>query len=209
LDKPVDVAYINDDEVIVADECNHQIQQFNVNTGNYVNCFGQKGTGEAEFRNPASVCLDGQGRIVVAEYVNSRVQVLTKDGEPVLKFGDSGPEKLDHPLECVYYKNTLIVSDKENGYVKVFDASGKFLRKIGDRGEADGQFTKPWGLCVDKHGNILVSDCGSGHVQQFSIEGHFTGKSVTKLQKPWGIATMPDGRILTSDYTAKKVFILK
>jgi len=209
LDNPVDVAYINDDEIIVADECNHRIQQLNVNTGNYVNCFGQKGTGEAEFHNPASVCLDGQGRIVVAEYVNSRVQVLTKYGEPVLKFGDSGPEKLHHALGCVYYKNMLIVSDSKNGYVKVFDASGKFLRKIGDRGEADRQFTKPWGLCVDKHGNILVSDRDSKHVQQFSIEGHFTGKTVAKLQLPWGIATMPDGRILTSDYTAKKVFILK
>ena len=206
---PADVSFLSDDEILVADELNHRIQRFNVHTGNFISYFGKRGTGGAEFEDPAGVCMDSQQRVVVAEYSNSRVQVLTKDGAPVFKFGDSGTGKLNGPLSCIYHKDMFIVSDSENGCVKVFDSSGRFLRKIGEKGDADGQFTRPYGLCVDKHGNLLVSDNCTGHVQQFSIEGRFTGKTVAKLQSPWGITTMPDGRILVCDWQSSKVYILK
>ena len=209
LDYPVDVTFMNDDEILVAEESNRRVQQLNVHTGNYVNSFGQYGTGDGEFKDPVSVCMDDQGRIVVAEDYNNRLQVLTKDGTSVLKFGDTGSEKLNFPKGCVCYKNMLFVTDNKNGCVKVFDSSGRFLRRIGEKGKADGQFTKPWGLCVDTHGNLLVSDYGAGHVQQFTTEGHFTGKTVAELQGPEGIATMLDGRILISEYDAGKVLILK
>ena len=42
---PVGITYLNDDEILVADELNHRIQQFNVQTGNFVKSFGKKGTG--------------------------------------------------------------------------------------------------------------------------------------------------------------------
>ena len=209
LNSPPGVTYQNDGVIVVADQANHRIQQFNVHTGNFVSCFGKHGTGGAEFKSPAGVCIDGQQRVVVAEYNNSRVQVLTKDGAPVFKFGDSGPGKLNGPRGCIYHKDKFIVCDSWNGCVKVFDSSGRFLRKIGEKDEGDGQFRKPYGLCVDKHGNLLVSDYSTGHVQQFSTEGRFTGKTVAKLQNPWGITTMPDGRILVCDWQAKKVYILK
>ena len=102
----------------------------------------------------------------------------------------------------------FIVADSGNSCLKVFNSSGNFLRKIGERGNADGQFLKPYGVCVDQHGNILVSDTESGRVEQFTIQGRFTGKTVTKLTWPWGMATMPDGRILVCDYNAGKVLFL-
>ena len=56
---PVDVTFMNDDEILVAERGNHRIQQFNVNTGKYVNgIFGRKGTGEAEFQDLSSICMD-------------------------------------------------------------------------------------------------------------------------------------------------------
>ena len=206
---PVDVTFMNDDELLVADQRNHRIQRFNFHTGNYIKRFVKQGTGDAEFENPVSVCTDGQGHVVVGDYNNSRVQVLTKDGAPVFYFGDSGPEKLSSPLGCICHNGKIIVSESGNSCLKVFDSSGRFLRKVGGRGEADGQFKEPRGLCVDEHGNLVVSDYGTGHVQQFSIEGRFTGKTVGKLKKPWGITTMSDGRILVCDTRANKVIILK
>ena len=158
LDGPVDVTFMNDDEILVAERGNHRIQQFNVNTGNHVNVFGRKGTGEAEFEYPSSICMDDQGHFVVAEYSNHRVQVLTKEGAPVSKIGDSGPGELDGPQGCVFHKDMFIVSNYWSKCLKLFDSSGKFLRKIGEEGAADGQFEDPWGLCIDGHGNILVCD---------------------------------------------------
>ena len=108
------IAYLNDDEILVADEWDGRIQQFNVQTGNFVKSFGKEGTGDGEFKNPLSVCMDGEGHVVVADCCNNRIQVLTKDGKPVSKFGDSGPGKLNRPSGCIYQKNMFIVSDREN-----------------------------------------------------------------------------------------------
>ena len=210
LSGPAEVKFINDDEILVADQFNHRAQQFNVQSAqNFVNSFGRYGSEDGNFADPAGICMDNNGHVIVTEFTNHRVQVLTRDGVPVMKFGDSGPEKLDHPVGCVFYKNLFIVADSLNSCLKVFDSSGNFLHKIGEKGTEDGQFLRPYGVCVDQHGNILVSDLDSGHVQQFTIGGRFTGKTVTKLTGLWGMATMPDGRILVCDYKAGKVLFLK
>ena len=210
LSGPVGVTFINDDEILVADESNHRVQQFNVlSAQNFVNSFGRYGNGDGNFENPVSVCMDDKRRIIVSDYNNQRVQVLTRDGGPMFKFGDGGPKKLNNPVGCVCYKNMYIVADSKNSCLKIFNSSGNFLRKIGEKGNEGGQFLMPYGVCVDQHGNILVSDRESGHVQQFTIEGRFTGKTVTKLNWPWGMATMPDGRILVCDFSAGKVLFLK
>ena len=108
---------------------------------------------EREFQNPCSVCMDGDGRVVVAEFENNRIQVLTKDGKPVFKFGDNGPEKLDQPTGCVYYKNMFIVSDSFNHCLKLFDNYGKFLYKIGEKGGLMDKY-RYLGVCVLR--NLLV-----------------------------------------------------
>ena len=209
---PNEVTFLNGDEILVADECNHRIQQLNVQTGNFVKSFGKEGSGDGEFKNPASVCTTSDGRfIVVADFNNSRIQVFTMDGEPVFKFGDSGPERLDHPTSCVCYEEKFFVTDRNNNCVKVFDGKGRFLYKFGEKGNGDGQLNSPYGLCVDKYGNLLVCDPGNGRIQQFSLEGTFIGKTSAKvtLSQPWGVAAMPDDRILISDYNEREVQILR
>ena len=85
LKNPADVTFLNDDEILVADQYNHRIQQLNVQTGNFVKSFGKRGSGDGEFKNPVSVCITSDGRfIVVVDYNNSRIQVFTMDGEPAL-----------------------------------------------------------------------------------------------------------------------------
>ena len=41
FESPTEVAFLNGDEILVADECNHRIQQLNVQTGNFVKSFGK------------------------------------------------------------------------------------------------------------------------------------------------------------------------
>ena len=211
LKYPMDVIYLNDDNILVADRLNHCIQQFNVQTGNFVKSFGKKGTRDGEFQDPVSLCMDGEGRVIVADCDNGQVQVLSEDGKPV-KFGDSGPGKLNHPTACVHHQDRFFVCDWDNDHLKVFDYLGKFLYKIGEPGEGDGQLIGPWGLCLEKCGNyynLLVCNTTNGRIDQFTVEGCFTGKTVDKLQAPVRITTTPDGHILVSDNKAKKIFILK
>ena len=71
--------------------------------------------------------MDDEGRVIVADCRNHRVQVLSRDGEPLFKFGDSGPEKLNRPFGCIYHENKFIVSDYDNNSVKFYDNTGNFL----------------------------------------------------------------------------------
>ena len=211
LNRPTDVTYLNDDNILVADQLNHRIQQFNVQTGNYEKSFGKKGTGDGEFENPVTVCVDEEGRVIVADFYNNRIQVLSQDGEPLFKFGDSGPEILNNPTACIYHENKFIISDWGSDCLKVFDNTGTFLYKIGEPGEGDGQLDGPWGLCVQKcrdHHNLLVCNAGNAPFQ-FTVEGCFTGKTVYKLQDAIGITTTPGGLILVTDCKTKKIHILK
>ena len=209
---PTEVTFLNGDEILVADECNHRIQQLNVQTGNFVKSFGKEGSGDGEFEYPTGVCITSDGCfIVVADCGNNRIQVFTMDGEPVFKFGDSGPERLNNPSSCVCYEEKFIVTDLKNNCVKVFDGKGQFLYKFGGKGNGEGQMNIPCCSCVDKYGNLLVCDSRNGRIQQFSLEGNFTGKTSTKvnLTVPWGVTTMPDDRILITEHHGKEVKILK
>ena len=212
LNRPSDITYLNDDNILVVDELNHRIQQFDVRTENCVKSFGKRGTRDGEFQNPFSVCVDEEGRVIVADLLNNRVQVLSQDGEPLFQFGNSGPEKLNNPTACIYHESKFIVSDWGNHCLKVFDNTGTFLYKIGEEGEVDGQLLGPNGLCLQKcgnHHNLLVCDRFNGRVDQFTVEGCLTGKTVVTLQDPIIITTTPDGLILVIDYETKKIHILK
>ena len=212
FESPTEVAFLNGDEILVADERNHRIQQLNVQTGNFVKSFGKQGSGDGEFEYPTGVCITSDGRfIVVADCGNNRIQLFTMDGEPVFKFGDSGPERLNNPSSCVCYEEKFIVTDLKNNCVKVFDGKGQFLYKFGGKGNGEGQMNIPCCLCVDKYGNLLVCDSRNGRIQQYSLEGTFTGKTSTKvnLTVPWGVTTMPDDRILITEHHGKEVKILK
>ncbi|RMX56900.1 hypothetical protein pdam_00025099 [Pocillopora damicornis] len=163
LNKPDGVTFINDDE-----------------PGNFVKSFGKKGSGDGELKNPKSVCITSDRRfIIVADYNNTRVQVFTMDGEPVFKFGDSGPVRLDHPLSCVCYEKKVFVADKNNNCVKVFDERGQFLYKFREKGNGDGQLNLPFGLCVR---SLATSEKEDGNFQaKFVVKVPGTYKMEIKI----------------------------
>ena len=200
--QPVSIVFVNDEDILVSDYGDHRIYQYNTRTGLYVKEFG-------EFDNPFGLSMDDKEQIVVSDYNNSRIQVLAKDGENIFTFGDTGSERVLHPLSCVSHKNRFFVSDTDNYCIKVFNKAGKFLYKFGSKGTAKGQFVRPSGLYIDRHDCLLVCDQESGRVQKFSLEGRFIGKCTTPgLENLNGVAEMPDGRILVTSTKSKEVYII-
>ena len=171
--------------------------------------FGKKGTEKGEFDRPIDVIVDDQKRIVVTEWGNGRIQVMSKDGQSIFTFGDKGPGKLDGPTCCILCENMFLVSDEGNHCIKAFDQTGTLLYQFGKQGYQDGQLKAPYGLLVDSSNNLLLCDSGNNRVQQFSLDGRFTGKSITRLSSPVAITKAPDGRILVTSHNEKKVYILK
>ena len=72
--------YVAESHTNVADpDLIGRISVFDAN-GTFLRVIGQTGTGPGEFRTPHAVELDSQGRLIVADRHNHRIQILTKDG---------------------------------------------------------------------------------------------------------------------------------
>ena len=65
---------------------------------------------------------------------------------------------------------------------KVFHQPGTFLYKFGKEGNQDGELNWLYYLLVDSSDNLRDTD--NDRVQQFSLDGRFTGESITRLPKP-------------------------
>jgi DNA-binding beta-propeller fold protein YncE len=111
--------------------------------------------------------------------------------------------------------------------VQVFNADGSFVRAWGsvckiDTGEGcvengRGQFNEPWGVAVDRAGNVYVSDTWNHRIQKFTGEGQFltawgtfgsTGGELGQealFYGPRTVAVGRDGNISVMDTGNKRV----
>ena len=188
---PNGISFLNDNEILIADSGNYRLQRLNIQTGTVVKSYGKKGRKKGEFSWPIDVTVDDEERIVVTERDNNRIQVMSKEGESIFTFGDKGPEKLLWPTCCIPYKKMFLVTDAGHHRIKAFDQSGTFLYKFGKEGYQDGKFQTLYDLLVDSSNILLVCDFGNNQVQQFSLDGRFTSKSITHLSKPVEITKAP------------------
>uniref|UniRef100_A0A182PHD8 B box-type domain-containing protein n=1 Tax=Anopheles epiroticus TaxID=199890 RepID=A0A182PHD8_9DIPT len=109
-----------------------------------------------------------------------------------------------------------------NNHVAAKPAVGPSLT-FGFDGHEDGQVSRPWGITVDKDGQILVADRRNNRVQIFYPDGTFKLKFGSKgtangqFDLPAGICTDGQGRIIVVDkdnhrvqvFSAGGLFLLK
>ena len=60
---------------MVCDSENHRVQVFELN-GKFITKFGTKGSGVGEFNIPVSTTVLSDGRIVVTDFRNHRIQIF-------------------------------------------------------------------------------------------------------------------------------------
>ncbi|XP_036794150.1 E3 ubiquitin-protein ligase TRIM71 [Oncorhynchus mykiss] len=79
------------------------------------------------------------------------------------------------------------------------------VASFGREGDGDGQLCRPWGVCVDKEGYIIVADRSNNRVQIFKPCGSFHHKFGTlgsrpgQLDRPAGVACDSQRRIIVAD----------
>lgn len=109
-----------------------------------------------------------------------------------------GPGQFSFPRAvAVGPDGKIYVADSGNNRVQVFNPDGSFLRQWGstcklDKGEGcqgkgEGQFNEPWGIAVDKDGNVFVADTWNHRVQKFDNQGKFLAM--------WGIFESTSGEL--------------
>lgn len=114
-----------DDNLYVADACNHRIQVFTTE-GEFVRTFGTPGSGPGELSYPYDVAI-APGRtpyLYVMEFGNSRVQKFTLEGESLGIWGGHGrsPGQLCSPWAlAVDSRGRVHVADSQNDRIQRID----------------------------------------------------------------------------------------
>ena len=129
-----------------------------------------RGSGNGEFNNPSGISTDGTtNEVLIADLINSRIQVLTTEGEYLRSFGT---DHLKEPYGICVSQDGVFVTDTALECLLRFSLSGQFINKTGSRGTIPGCFTGIAGLCYEA-GLVYVCDCNMQRIQIFDISLQF------------------------------------
>lgn len=90
-------------------------------------------------------------------------------------------------IEKIFYdakNNLIVIHDKDNSNILLFDTNGKFLRVIGKKGSGPGEYFQPDPIAYDNEKIAVHSK--DGRLLYFNIEGNLIGE-VNYRSKGWKI----------------------
>ena len=127
--------------------------------------------------------------ILIVDTNNDRIQQTSiQTGTVVKTLGKEGLGIGDFDIPgdvCLDEERRVVVTE-------FWNSGRQVISRVWKKSNQDGQLNYPSGLLIDSSDNLLVCDQWNNRVQQFSLDGRFTGKSITHLSHPRGVAATPD-----------------
>ena len=102
---------------------------------------------------------------------------------------------------------TMVILDRENKCVKLFDETGKFIREFG-ASSREHQLGCPYDVAILKNGDICVTDYDFEDIKIFTQYGEHISSIKGPLKYPRGITCMRDGRIAVVDCHHRNVSVI-
>ncbi len=170
---PTDVAVLADGSFYVSDGYqNTRVMKFTA-AGRFEFQWGTKGRGPGEFHLPHGITVDGQGRVIVCDRENERLQVF--DAKGVFQQEWKGPQ-LGKPYGIdtgpdghlfVIDGGSPSLQPQMRGKAVELDPSGQVLDTFGSHGKAAGQFQLGHDIAVGPDGAVYVAEGTGARVQKF------------------------------------------
>ena len=158
-------------------------------------CFG------GPFNHPTDAAIASDGEIYVTDgYGNSRVHRFTAKGSLIGSWGEPGkaPGQFSTPHAIwVDRQNRVLVADRENDRVQVFDREGRYLESWTD-------FFHPMDIFEDADGMIFVTD-QVPRVSMLSADGQLVGRSRPAMNGAHGIWGGRDGSIYLAEMIPSRI----
>lgn len=165
FNKPTDIAFGRHDEIYVSDGYgNSRVMKFAAN-GKYLGQWGERGKGPGQFNLPHSIMLDPQGRILVGDRENDRVQVFDSEGKLLEIWPGFAPYGMELDSQ-----GTLFVADGRANKILQLNPAGKVANSWGRKGDGPGEFNLPHMLAVDTTGNLFIAEIGGRRLQKLLRE---------------------------------------
>ena len=176
---------IKGDVMYVADRGNHRIQKLTTG-GQFLQKFGQHGSGQGQFNGPISVIVDQRDRMIVADSGNHRVVILDQNGSWLLMIHGnvSGAQGFKNPWGLALDpQGNIHIAAWGSDTIKVFTPEGTYVRSYGD-------VKRPTGIAIDEEGYSLVCGRSGNCLSIFDPRGNKI-HTVGNLNAPRGIALDP------------------
>ncbi len=170
---PTNVALAVNGEVYVSDGYgNARVHRFRAD-GVLLQSWGEPGRGPGEFQIPHGIAITADGRVIVADRENHRLQFFTPDGQFLTEWTDiARPCQVALDADGVIYVaelgyragmwpgTTAPAPDATGGRISIFSPSGELLSRFGggEHPESPGDFFAPHDIRVDRHGDLYVSE---------------------------------------------------
>ena len=165
---------------------------------------GKCGIGNNELR-AAGIAINEENKLIfIADCGNSRVQIVSFEGQFITRFGQN-------TLECpwgitVSNENVFITDIGLHALLKFNRNSYKLVMRTGTQGSENGRFNYPSGLCIDHNGDVLVADNNNNRVSVHSKDLIFISNfGIGQLQGPRDVKLTPDSVVVVLDRSAKCV----
>ena len=121
----------------------------------------------------------------------------------------------NHTYSVAVHTNDEVFASTYGGFVQVFSKDGTAVRRIGSKGNGNGQFDFPWGLLLVGD-RLYVSDSSRNCVQYFSATtGQYIGQFGSKgngngqFSGRHCMSTDGKGNILVADFNNNRVQVFK
>ena len=169
---PCNVVTDSKNHIYVADGYgNARLHHFDAD-GELVESWGEPGSGPLEFKVPHGLGVDGQDRLYLADRENSRIQIISTDGELLSEWNDVvRPCQVfvaaDQRVYVIELGNRMGLfpwmdkpADPTGSRLSIFDQSGELLCRWGggDDPRRPDQFCAGHDIWVDSHGDIYVGE---------------------------------------------------
>jgi peptidylglycine monooxygenase len=191
-----------DDRVYLVDRDAHQILIFTTE-GERLGALGARNAPrfQAPFNHPTDVAVAPDGEVYVSDgYGNSAVHRFSASGKHMTTWGrpGSGPGEFTTPHAIwVDRAERVLVADRENNRVQLFDRDGRFL-------EAWGDFYHPMDIAEDDRGMILVTD-QVPRLSMLSPAGELVGRCRAVWNGAHGISCNARGDIFLAEMRPNRV----
>ncbi|HWL47491.1 MAG TPA: peptidyl-alpha-hydroxyglycine alpha-amidating lyase family protein [Sphingomonadaceae bacterium] len=161
-------------ELYVADGYgNCRVHRFTAG-GDLIQSWGEIGVGPGEFHLPHGIACDADGRVLVCDRENDRIQVFSADGRFLDQWTDvQRPCDLAIDADGLIYvaelwrpkgKKSFVhgeMREDKPGRVSVLDPRGRVLARWGGASaerHTPGNFVAPHGIALDSHGDVYVAE---------------------------------------------------
>ncbi len=162
---PTGIAVNTDGEIFIADGYGNSRVHKYTSTGALIASWGAPGSANpVDFHLPHGIALDNEGRLLVCDRENHRIQAFDQEGEFLfLRKGFQQPTDV-----AVGPDGAIYVSELGHRFT-IMDSDGKILAQWGDESSHEpGQFVAPHGVAIDSRGDIYIGEVLQGQrIQKF------------------------------------------